>query len=67
MSWSVVEPEPGNVHVVPWDDAQDRIHEAHKADVACDCRPSPLKDSPFGEPVWSHHEPSWPGSSDYLT
>jgi hypothetical protein len=64
MSWAVVETENEGVHVVPWDDDCGMPVLGHETGQSCGCRPTPKREGPLDEPVWSHHEPTWPGSED---
>lgn len=50
-----------DVHVLPCEDGLPaRGHEPTLMRPAC--RPEPIREGPLDSPVWSHVEPTWPGS-----
>ena len=62
MTWLVdAESDAPDVHVLPCEDG--RPARGHKPTLACPaCRPRPVRNGPLDQPVWSHHEPTWPGA-----
>jgi hypothetical protein len=65
MAWLVVQVRPRELHVLPCDE-DERVVLGHRPAITCFCHPSAERDGPLDDPIWSHHEPSWPGAREEL-
>lgn len=62
MSWLVIRTDERDVHVLPAD-GRAQIARGHRPSRSCPCRPTPLREGPLDDSVWSHNEPDWPGAT----
>jgi hypothetical protein len=67
VSWKVVVDEAGRGIVVPWDDEADAPALGHTETASCWCQPRKVvtdPPSPLDVPIWTHRDPTWPGTSE---
>ena len=65
MWGAFVDPDTDDVHAAPVDaDGALAGTLDHVIARDCPCLPTVVRDGPLDDPVWSHHDRTWPGANE---